>query len=170
MSFEDAIRSLNKLKRQRVIRDYSLIGAVAATYYGEPISTEDLDIVILVDSDDEYIRAYRKIGEAADGLEGMHYILGDVPVQIFPSTVKPLYQDVVTNAHEARSGSLRVKIATAEHLVLLLLEAYRPKDKARLPSLLVAADDAKIRELLLRFDDEQATLTKRLEALRGEGI
>jgi hypothetical protein len=82
MGFEDAIRRLNQLKQQGVIRDYALIGAVAATYYGEPIATEDLDIVILVDSDQEYIETYRKIGQAADRLEGMHYVLAGVPVQV----------------------------------------------------------------------------------------
>ncbi len=33
MSFSEAIRSLNVLKRRRVIRDYAIMGAVAATAY-----------------------------------------------------------------------------------------------------------------------------------------
>ena len=55
MSFADAVRVLNVLKRRRVIRDYALIGAVAATAYMEPMFTEDLDIIVLADTSDTLI-------------------------------------------------------------------------------------------------------------------
>ena len=61
MSFTDAFRVLNGLKRRLVIRDYVVIGAVAATAYMEPIFTEDIDIIVLVDSDEEYLSTFRRI-------------------------------------------------------------------------------------------------------------
>ena len=90
MAFSDAIRILNSLRRRRVLKSYVLIGAVGATAYMEPVSTEDLDIIVLVDTDEEYLEVFRRLGTFAEGHEGMHHILGGVPVQIFPTTIKPL--------------------------------------------------------------------------------
>ena len=165
MSFPDAIRILNNLKRRRIIRDYALIGAVAATAYMEPIFTEDLDIIVLVDTDEEYLKTFRHVAELAKNHEGMHHILGGVPVQMFPTTTKPLYRDALEGARLARIGGLRVKVATPEHLILLYLEAFREKDHFRIRRLLVDADADWLRTLLARFDDENSTLARRLQTL-----
>lgn len=164
MPFADAIRTLNSLKRRRIIRDYALIGSVAATAYMEPIFTEDLDIIVLVETDEEYMQVFRRVAEFADGSEGMHYILNDVPVQIFPSTTTPLYRDTLEQARPARVGNLRVKVASPEHLVLLSLEAFRDKDRFRILRLLPVADKDRLHTLLARFDDEK-TLAHRLQSL-----
>ena len=88
MSFADAIRILNRLKRRKIIRDCGLIGAVAATAYMEPMFTEDLDIIVLVDTDEEYLKTFRHVAELAEDHEGMHHVLGGVPVKMFPTTTK----------------------------------------------------------------------------------
>ncbi|MGH9341963.1 MAG: hypothetical protein ACRD1R_20835 [Acidobacteriota bacterium] len=124
MSFTDAIGILNLLKRRKIIRDYVLIGAVAATAYMEPIFTEDLDVIILVDNDEEYAQTFRQVAEFAEGLDGLHHILSGVPVQMFPTTLKPLYRDTLDKAHLARIGYQRVKIPSSEHLILLYLETF----------------------------------------------
>ena len=49
MTFTDAFRKLNGLKRRKVIRDYVVIGAIVATAYMEAIFTEDIDLIVLVD-------------------------------------------------------------------------------------------------------------------------
>ena len=67
MSFTDAFRVLNGFKRRRIIRDYVVIGAVAATAYMEPIFTEDIDIIVLVDSDEEYLSTFRRIAVLIGG-------------------------------------------------------------------------------------------------------
>ena len=166
MSFVDAIRALNRLKRRRVLRDYVVFRAVAATAYMEPILTEDLDIIVLVDSDEEYIRTFRRVGESADAMEGMHFVLGGVPVQMFPSTTKPLYRDAFENARSTRMGGLRVKLASPEHLVVFYLEAFREKDHHRIQTLLPRSSSDHIRRLLERFDDEDGRLASRLQTLR----
>ena len=165
MSFASAIRSLNALKRRRVIRDYVVIGAVAATAYMEPVFTEDLDVVVLVDTDDEYRQVFQRVAEYAEGREGMHYLFSGIPVQMFPSTTKPLYRDTLEKAHPARVGGLRVKVAAPEHLALLYLEAFRDKDKLRIVRLLGVVDRNLLRTLLERFDDERGTLARRLQTL-----
>jgi predicted nucleotidyltransferase len=166
MSFVDAIRILNRLKQRRVIRGYVVIGAVVATAYMEPILTEDLDIIVLVDTDEEYIRTFRRVGESADAMEGMHFVLGGVPVQMFPSTTKPLYRDALENARDTRIGGLRVKLASPEHLLVLYLEAFREKDHHRIRTLLPQSRSDHIRRLLEKFDDGDGRLASRLQTLR----
>jgi len=170
MSFADAVRVLNVLKRRRVIRDYALIGAVAATAYMEPMFTEDLDIIVLADTDEEYLRTFRRVAEFAEGREGMHYTLGGVPVQMFPTATKPLFRHTLEKARLARIGGLRAKIASPEHLILLYLEAFRDKDRFRIGRLLLVADMVQVRTLLVRFDDEENRLAHRLQTLLPAGF
>ena len=167
MSFVDAIRSLNDLKRRRVIRDYVVFGAVAAAAYLEPVLTQDLDIIVLVDTDEEFWETYRRVGEVSQGLDGMHHLLGGRPVQMFPSTLKPIYQDTMARARRTRIGNVRVKVASPEHLVLLALEAFRYKDRLRISELLQisSVDRDGIYKLLEEFDDDEKTLTRRYQAL-----
>ena len=61
MGLVDSIRVLNNLKRRRIIRDYVLIGGVAATAYMEPVFTEDLDVVVMVDTDEEYLHLFQAV-------------------------------------------------------------------------------------------------------------
>jgi hypothetical protein len=165
MPFSDAIRALNQLKSRRIIRDYALMGAVAAAAYIEPIFTQDLDVVILVGTDEEYLSTFRRVVEEAEGIEGMHLVFAGVPVQLFPTTVSALYNDTVTQARTVRMGNLRVRVASPEHLILLGLEAFRDKDQLRVRSLLPEADIETILELLEKFDDD-GTLAARFQTLR----
>ncbi len=170
MAFIDAVAALNGFKRRRIIRDYAIIGAVAATAYMEPIFTEDIDVIILVDTDEEYLKAYGIIAGQAEGQEGMHLILGGVPIQLFPSTIMPLYRDAVEQANKVRIDNARSKVATAEHLILLYLTANRPRDRLRVGYLIEDADESKLQSLLERFDDQQKTLAVRLQSLRGISV
>ena len=170
MAFIDAVAALNDFKRRRVIRDYAIIGAVAATAYMEPIFTEDIDIVILVDSDEEYLQAYGVIAGQSEGQEGMHQVMGGVPVQLFPSTVMPLYRDAVEQARKVRINNVRAKVATAEHLVLLYLTANRQRDRLRVSYLIEDVDESRLQSILERFDDQQNTLAHRLQSVRGISV
>jgi hypothetical protein len=170
MSFTDAFRALNALKRRRIIRDYAVIGAVAATAYMEPLATEDLDIIVLVDTDEEYPTVFDRIAANAEGQDGMHYVLGGIPVQVFPSTTMPIFRDTVETASQVRIGARRVKFASIEHLILLYLLAFREKDQIRVWHLYNLADQAKLNELLQRFDDADKRLTRRLQELHGFSI
>ena len=170
MSFTDAFRVLNGLKRRKIIKDYVVIGAIAATAYMEPIFTEDIDVIVLVDSDEEYLRTFRRVGELAEGQEGMHHILGGIPVQMFPSNTKPLFRDTLDQALPVRFGRLRSKFASAEHLILLYLEPFREKDRLRIMNIMPNADLPKLRDLVRRYDDEKGTLARRLQELYGTGF
>ena len=170
MAFLDAVSSLNDFKRRRIIRDYAIIGAVAATTYMEPVFTEDIEVVILADTDEEYLQAFGIMAERAERQDGMHQVLGGVPIQLFPSTKMPLYRDAVEQAAKVRIGNARAKVATAEHLILLYLTANRQKDRMRVGYLLDDADESKLQALLDSFDDGEETLANRLQSLRGTTV
>ena len=127
MAFIDAISELNSLKKRHAIRDYVIIGAVAAAAYLEVSSTADIDVIVLADTDEEYLRIYGTIAEQSEGQEGMHQILGGIPVQVFSTAGMPLYQDALECGRTIRFGTMRTKVATPEHLILLGLLANRNK-------------------------------------------
>ena len=170
MAFIDAIRRLNRWKQRRLIRDYAIIGAVAATAYIEPRQTHDLDVVILVDTDEEYRQTFQALADEAESVEGKRLVIDGVPVQVFPSTVMPLYRDAVENARKVRMGSSQARVAPAEHLVLLSLLANRDWDGVRVRQLMLCIDEARLNSLLRRFDDAEHTLAARLAELRGPSV
>ena len=147
-----------------------VIGAVAATTYMEPVFTEDIDVIVLVDTDEEYRGTFSAISRHAEAQDGMHQVLGGVPVQLFRSTTMPLYRDTLQGARQVRVDNLRVKFASAEHLILLYLLAFRDRDHLRIRSLLRNIDEDQLRYLLERFDDGEGTLAGRLQGLRGTSI
>ncbi len=170
MSFTDALSALNGLKRRKVLRDYVVIGAVVATTYMEPVFTEDIDIIVLVNTDEELLRTFGAISKHADGEDGIHPVLAGVPVQLFPSTIMPLYRDALEAARQVRLGNIRVKFASAEHLILLYLLAFRERDQLRIRYLLGIIDEGRLRHLLERFDDGERTLASRLQNLRRTSV
>lgn len=165
MSFGNAIQILLCLKRKMALNDFVVIGAVAATAYLEPMTTEDLDMIVLVETDKDYIEVFRRVQKVADRTEGMHLVLSGVPVQMFPTTTKPLYRDTLENARTFNIDGINVKVASPEHLVVLALEANRYKDKVRIQYLLPEANIEYLKELLEVFDDEKGTLEERLEEI-----
>ncbi len=58
---------LNGFKRRKVLRGYAIIGAIASTAYMEPIFTEDLDIIVLVGTESEYLRVFQDVSKSANG-------------------------------------------------------------------------------------------------------
>lgn len=170
MAFIDAISELNGLKRRRVIRDYVLVGGVAATAYIEPMTTDALELIVRVDSDEECQGLLGLITEQSESQEGMRYVLGDVPVRIFPSTLTPLHRDVMEQARKVRAGSMRTKVAAVEHLILLGLSSNRLQDHIRIDRMLRHTNMDRLTELLDRFDDEEKSLAVRLQSLHGTGV
>lgn len=50
---EETLRVLNSLERDGVLRRYAIGGAMAATFYTEPVLTFDLDIFVLLPASPE---------------------------------------------------------------------------------------------------------------------
>ena len=165
MSFTNAIRWLNKRKKKGEIRDYVIIGAVAAIAYLETITTQDLDVIILADTDEEYFAQYGRLSQAADSIEGMHHVVGGISIQVFPTSGNPLFASALANAKTVNADGVRTKVASVEHLVVLALQSFRLGDQRRIHGLLNEAGPAKVDRLIKEFDDDDQTLADRLRSL-----
>ncbi len=136
MKIEEVFRTINQMKVDHVIERYAVGGAVAATFYLEPVSTLDVDIFIelhtatgsLLVSLDPIFGYLRERGYK---MEGEHIVISGWPVQFVPPT-SPLIEQALNHATEVDVEGATVSIFTAEHLAAIALQTGRAKDKARL--------------------------------------
>ena len=57
--------------------------------------TEDLNIIVLIDTDQEHLKTFARVAEVVAASEEMRLVLSDVLIQMLPRTTKPLYQDTL---------------------------------------------------------------------------
>lgn len=169
----EALKTINELKALGLIQDYAIGGAYAVSFYLEPILTYDLDVFVLMDSDEDYHRLYTHFKKRGFRLENVYVLIDDLPVQFLPSYIGPLFHEAVVQARNVRIGEVETKVFTPEHLVAALLLAFRPKDRVIIPSLLRQVDVHLLKSIAERFDSEKTPLHQRLGAVlesvhRGE--
>jgi hypothetical protein len=160
-----ALKILNRLKRNGLIRDYAIGGGYAVNYYLEPILTYDLDIFVLIDTDEEFHALYDYFKKARYKIENVYIVIAEMPVQFLPSSIHPLIDEAVRQAKRIRVKGVRTKVLKAEYLIATLLMAFRPKDKMVIPQLLEWADMKKLKSIIERFSDEKTPLDKRLQRI-----
>lgn len=131
---EATLRVLNDLEQAGVIGRYAIGGAMAATFYAEPMLTFDLDVFVALPQTSgglltleplyETLRArgYRE-EEACINIEG-------VPVQFLPA-YNALLEEALTEARETLYGATPTRVLRVEHLVAVALQTGRNKDRER---------------------------------------
>lgn len=132
---EKTLQVLNRMEAEGVVGRYAIGGAIAATFYVEPISTFDLDVFFAAEGASDallsltplydYLTAlgYEPAGEAVE-IEGW-------PVQFLP-VFTPLLAEALTQAVEVKFKETPTRVMRAEHLVAVMLETGRAKDWARI--------------------------------------
>lgn len=161
----EALKILNQLKKKGLIKDYAIGGGYAVNYYLEPILTYDLDIFLLMDSDEEFHSLYRYFKDSRHRIENVHIIIKEVPVQFLPSSIHPLLEEAVRNAKRIRVKGVYTKVLTVEDLIAALLMAFRVKDRMVIPHLFELADKKKLAWIVGKFSDEKTPLDQRLERI-----
>ena len=135
---KDVAKLLGDMRSVGIITDYALFGAVAQMRYTEAVATMDADVLVAVPSGGtldilkplyEYCasRGYKPEGEAIR--------VGDWPVQFIP-TFSSLTEEAVREAQIGEIEGVPIRVVRAIHLGAIALEAGRPKDFARILSLL----------------------------------
>jgi hypothetical protein len=131
---ERTLRVLNDLERAGVVSRYAIGGAMAATFYVEPVLTFDLDVFILLPGTSgalltlsplyEALRAqgYREEKECVN-IEG-------VPVQFLPA-YNALVEEALAEAREMMYEATPTRVLRAEHLLAIALQTDRAKDRER---------------------------------------
>jgi len=120
---EKTLKVVSELKKKGLILDYAIGGGIAALYYIEPLLTYDLDIF--------FVPLYRWLSDKGYGCEREHIIIEGVPVQFIP-VYNDLVREAVGTAQEVKYGGMRTRVLGREHLIAVMLQTYRPKDKERL--------------------------------------
>ena len=161
----EALRTLNQLKREGIIRGYAIGGGYAVNYYLEPILTYDLDIFILMTTDKEFSALYQYFKSHKYRIENVYIIIGEMPVQFLPSYISPLIDEAIRRAKRIRVKGITSKVLSVEYLIATLLMAFRPKDKMVIPHLLEQVDMRILNEIVVRFSDEKTPLHKRLRRI-----
>ena len=139
---EKTIKILNQLESGGFIGRYAIGGAMAATFYAEPLLTYDLDVFLSFPKtgalvsltplyDELRSRGYPEQRECVD-IEG-------VAVQFLPAD-DGLLAEALERAVEVPYGAEKTRVFSAEHLAAICLQTGRPKDRERFRLLLEEAD------------------------------
>lgn len=161
MSIKDVLIVLNTIKDEGIIGGYAICGGYACAFHGIEMPTYDLDVLAILRSDADFHRLYDYFRKQNARIEDVYIYISDMPVQFLPNFISPLHQDAIDKAIEVQFEGVTSKFVSLEYLVVLLLTAYRNKDKIRIQSLLDKADKNLILEIIRRFDNGQPSLYAR---------
>lgn len=147
MSMQRTIAVVTQLAAKGVIKNYALTGAVAALTYIEPTYTEDLDVLVSLDTFE--LRGGTGLillGPIEEALAEMGYserrdvgvVVEGSPVQFIP-VASPLDEEALAEAVDVLihgASPFSVRVLRAEHLVAKALSVGRLKDLARIEAFL----------------------------------
>lgn len=164
---EKAIKALNELKKRKLIEDYAIGGGIAVIFYVEPVLTYDLDIFFISSSAQEgKLITLSPIYDYFKGkgyrIDKEHIIIEGMPVQFIP-VYNELVKESVENAREIKYKGTNTKVLRAEHLISIMLQTFRPKDKERIIRLL---DESKIDENYLKRILKRFKLDEKFESFK----
>ncbi len=155
MTFAKTLRVIEELEQKGIIERYAIGGGIAALVYVEPFLTYDLDAFVVLPSAKGKLVSLRPIYDALTKKgfkpEGEHIRIGDFPVQFIPAYNR-LTEEAIREAVIVKSGGLKMRVFRLEHLVAIMLQTSRPKDKARLVQVLDQAepDEQYLSQILTR--------------------
>lgn len=122
--FADALTAIREMRRDGIVTEYAVGGAMAISFWAEPAATFDLDVFVLYESAGP-ILSLAPIYEwaKARGYESRaeHIVISGVPVQVMP-VHSELAAEAVRNAAELDYDGIPVRVITPEYLVALYLE------------------------------------------------
>lgn len=131
---ERTLQILNQLEKHGLLSRYAIGGAMAATFYAEPLLTFDLDIIVLLPETQSGLLTLAPLYEAlrAQGYseEGECVLIEGVPVQFLP-TYNALLEEALREAQETRYEATPTRVLRAEHLLAICLQTGRAKDRER---------------------------------------
>jgi hypothetical protein len=152
---------LNELEAQGVFSRYAIGGAMAATFYTEPVLTFDLNVFVLLhpaagglislapiydtlarrgytkdkEHDVQGCRRVDRTGRAVTRPSDREIASQCVLIEGVPVQFLPAYnsliEEALAQAREIDYDGVRTRVVRAEHLVAICLQTGRAKDRAR---------------------------------------
>lgn len=142
---EATIRVLNEMVEEGILEAYAIGGAMAAVFYVEPVATFDLDVFVLLppaERDRTIVTLERQtqwLARRGYPAAGEHVMIEGVPVQLLPA-YNSLVTESVAAAVERPLGQTKAQVCRPEHLMAILVQTGRSKDRARLQMFLEEAE------------------------------
>jgi hypothetical protein len=126
---------LNELERDGFLVRYALGGAMAATFYAEPLLTFDLDVFVLLPKTGSDLVTLAPVYQALrdrgfTDLERECVLVDGVPVQFLPA-YNSLIEEALDQAAEIDYEGLSTRVVRPEHLLAICLQTGRSKDRER---------------------------------------
>jgi hypothetical protein len=152
---EKTLQVLNRMEREGVVERYAIGGGIAAMFYIEPILTYDLDVFVFLPATQGKLLSlspiYDFLRKAGFAPEGEHVVIRGTRVQFIPA-YNVLVEEALRQAREIRYGRTKTRVLLAEHLLAIMIQTGRPKDRARISQMTSQAklDRAALRRILAR--------------------
>jgi hypothetical protein len=158
VSFGAALAALNELKREGIVSEYAIAGALALLFWAEPVATYDLDVLVFLPEMGGPIISLEPIYRWAErhgyASEKEHLLIEGLPVQFVPAH-NALADEAILTAAELDYADIPIRVVRPEYLVALYLEgsAATLKRRERAAALRESGkiDETLLRELARRF-------------------
>jgi len=124
VSFRDALLAIHGLRKDGVITEYAIGGAMAISFWSEPVSTFDVDVFVLPPTSGAMVSLepiYAWASANGHAIQQEHIIMGGIPVQIIPAH-NALAEEAVHEAATLDLEGLAVRVIRPEYLIALYLE------------------------------------------------
>jgi len=152
---KQTIEVLNQLERDGVVGRYAIAGAIAATFYIEPLPTYDLDVFVIIKTTPGKLISltpiYARLKELGFKPHREHVVIHGVPVQFIP-VYDRLSEEALSEARAVEYDHTPTRVIRPEYLLAIMLQTARPKDlvRARLLAEQAKMDAAYLSKLLRR--------------------
>lgn len=131
---ERTLKVLNVLEKNGIVTRSAIGGAMAATFYVEPVLTFDLDVFVLLPKTSGGLVTlaplYAALRERGYAEEGECVMIEGVPVQFLPA-YNALVEEAVAEARPITYESTETRVIRPEHLLAIALQTGRDKDRER---------------------------------------
>jgi hypothetical protein len=147
---------LNDLKKKGIIIDYAIGGGMGIVFYIEPILTYDLDVFILTGNGTDLqplTSLYRYLKNLGYQPKQEQIVIEGIPVQFLPA-FNGLLNEAVSKARRIDYQGTQARVMTVEHLLAVMLQTGRAKDRERFLKVLDEAeiDRPKLSRILKRYE------------------
>ena len=134
-----ALEAVNLLEGEGLLRRYAVGGAVAVMFHAEPVLTFDLDVFVLLPAPADGLLdlgpIYRRLEAEGGRAERETVVLHGIPVQLIPA-YNALVEEAVDGALATEFEGTPTRVVGYEHLLAIMVQTGRPKDRERIASLL----------------------------------
>jgi hypothetical protein len=155
MDIEKSLAILAELKDRGIIKAYAIGGAVACIAYIEPFLTYDLDVFVSLPATGakivDIVPIYDYLRRKGYQCQKEHVMIEGVPVQFIPP-YNSLIEEAIDEAVEIAYKNGTMTVCRIEHLLAIMIQTDRPKDRVRITQVLEGArlDHAYLMDIVKR--------------------